>query len=74
MESTEEAKNDHRDVTETPGAHHAYIAFMDRFERTKEKLMVNDALQEMARNGRVRVTGDAFDAVPYTGITKRGEG
>lgn len=51
-------------------AHTAAIAFMDRFERTKEKLMVNDALQEMARNvDAFALAGDAFDAVPYTGIT-----
>ena len=51
-------------------AHTAAIAFMDRFERTKEKLMVNDALQEMARNvDAFALAGDAFDAVPCTGIT-----
>ena len=31
-------------------AHTAAIAFMDRFERTKEKLFVNDALQRWRRN------------------------
>lgn len=51
-------------------AHTAAIAFMDRFERTKEKLFVNDALQEMARNvDAFALAGEAFDAVPYTGIT-----
>ena len=51
-------------------AHTAAITFMDRFERTKEKLFVNDALQEMARNvDAFALAGEAFDAVPYTGIT-----
>ena len=51
-------------------AHTAAITFMDRFERTKEKLFVNGALQEMARNvDAFALAGEAFDAVPYTGIT-----
>ena len=48
---------------------------MDRFERTKEKLFVNDALQEMARNvDAFALAGEAFDAVPYTGITNVAKG
>ena len=51
-------------------AHTGAIAFMDRFERTNEKLFVRDDLQEMARNvDAYALANEAFETIPYTGIT-----